>query len=330
MPILEALRFAIGELPALVRDRWIHVDYAPSERLDSKVVIVTGSNCGVGYETAKCFYRLGARVILACRSRERGEKAVQDILRECKDSERSVSMKPQVPEGPVGTVEFMELDLASFQSVRQFAHNFLALNIPLHILVNNAGLSGVPGKTVDNFEITVGVNHLGHYLLTRLLLKKLDESAPARIVNVASEGHYYPAAIDLDSFQKEYKGLDLISCYCQSKLANVLFTRELAKRLEGHQINVYAPHPGGVASEIYREYPDFAVGILKKFMLDNQQGASCSLFCATAKETANDTGKYYEFCKLKEPSSAAQDDDAASRLWDKSAEWTGVSTELWA
>ncbi|KAK9681133.1 hypothetical protein K7432_015743 [Basidiobolus ranarum] len=325
---MDVLRFMVGEFPALVRDRWVYQSYDPTERLDSKVVIVTGSNCGIGYETAKALYRLGARVILACRSRERGEKAVETMMEECKTS--SEAIKPEVPEGPVGEVEFMELDLASFKSIRRFAEEFLSLNIPLNILINNAGVGGFPGKTEDNFEVTFGVNHLGHYLLTRLLLKKLDESAPSRIVNVASEGHYYPKAIDLDSFTKGFSGLDLIACYCQSKLANVLFTRELAKRLEGHQINVYAPHPGGVASEIWREYPAIVMNLLKRFMLDNQQGASCSLYCATSAETADDTGKYYEFCKLKEPNPAALDDDAALRLWDKSAEWTGLEKDIWA
>jgi NAD(P)-dependent dehydrogenase (short-subunit alcohol dehydrogenase family) len=278
----------------------------PLPDLHGKNAIVTGSNTGIGRITALELAAAGARVWLACRSKDKTQPVIDEIV------------------AAGGRADFLALDLADLASVRAAAAAFLATGEPLHLLVNNAGLSSVRGVTKDHFEMTFGVNHLGPFLFTTLLLDRLKASAPARIVNVASTMHYKAKAIDWAELQETTRTFVGIHEYAVSKLCNVLFTRELARRLEGTGVTTYAVHPGGVATDIYRRVPWPIRPIMLKFMLTAEEGARTQLYCATAPELASVSGRYYDKSKERTPSRLAQDDALAAELWKKSSEWTAA------
>lgn len=203
--------------------------------LNGKIVIITGANTGIGLETAVDMAQRGARVILACRSPERGEAAVQVVKERSKNE----------------AVVFAQLDLASLQSVRDFATRILNQEPRIDILINNAGVMVPPyTKTEDGFELQFGVNHLAHFLLTNLLLDRIKEAPSARIVNVSSLAHHF-GKINFDDLQSEKK-YSRTGAYCQSKLANVLFTRSLAQSLKDTQVTTYSLHPGSIRTELAR------------------------------------------------------------------------------
>ncbi|HEX8795635.1 MAG TPA: SDR family oxidoreductase [Polyangiaceae bacterium] len=268
-------------------------------------VIVTGANTGIGRVTALELAKQGAHVILACRSAERTKPVLDDIAKQG------------------GSAEFLPLDLADLASVRACADAFLARGEPLAVLVNNAGLAGAHGTTRDGFEIAFGTNHLGPYLFTRLLLPALEKSPEARIVNVSSEGHYRARGIDWEAARKPTATRTAFPEYCISKLANVLFTRELAKRLPA-TVRTYSLHPGAVASDVWREVPWGLRHLMKLFMISNEEGAKTTLFCATSDALRDKTGLYYEACAEKKASKLALDDALARELWDRSAAWAGL------
>jgi retinol dehydrogenase 12 len=195
--------------------------------LAGKVVLVTGANTGIGRVTAEELARRGAKVYLACRSEEKTRPVLDGI--------RSNG----------GIAEFISLDLGDLASVRSAAVKFLATGDPLHVLVNNAGLAGTRGLTKDGFEITFGVNHLGPFLLTQLLLPVLRATAPARIVNVASKAHYEAKGIDFDALRTSTVSVTGLPEYAVSKLSNVLFTKELARGKAGAGVTSYSLHPRG-------------------------------------------------------------------------------------
>ena len=204
--------------------------------LSGKTVIITGGNTGIGKETAIDLARRGARVILACRSPEKAEAAVKEVRAKSGND----------------NVVFRRLDLASFESIRQFASQILQEEPRIDILINNSGVMGCPyQKTKDGFEMQFGVNHLGHFLLTHLLLDRLKEASTARIVNVSSVAHTFVNGINFDDLNSE-KSYTTHSAYFRSKLANVLFTRSLAKRLVGTSVTANSLHPGSVRTELYR------------------------------------------------------------------------------
>ena len=267
--------------------------------------IVTGANTGIGRVTAIELARQGVRVILACRSEDRTRAVLEEIR------------------GSGGRAEFRPLDLADLRSVRACAAGLLGPGEPLHLLVNNAGLAGARGTTRDGFEIAFGTNHVGPYLLTRLLLPALERAAGARVVNVASEGHYRARGIDWGAVRAPTRSRTAFPEYCVSKLANVLFTRELARRGPA-SVHTYCLHPGAVASEVWREVPWGLRQVLKLFLLSNEEGARTSLHCATALEVAGQTGLYYDKCREKQPSRVALDDALAGELWERSAAWTDL------
>ena len=277
--------------------------------LQDKTFIVTGANTGIGRITARELARQGAHVILACRSQAKTEPVIAEIKRETGND----------------SVEFLQLDLSDLASVRRAAEELNARKQPIHGLVNNAGLGGQRGLTKDGFEIQFGTNHLGHYLFTRLLLERLKQAGSARIVNVSSASHYAPKKIDWDSVRRSTKSVTGMDEYGVSKLANVLFTKELARRLEGTGITVYAVHPGVVGTDVWRRLPAPVRWIVKKFMLTPEQGARSSIHCATAPELASETGRYYNHdLKEKRPNRLADDVELAKQLWVRSAEWTGL------
>jgi retinol dehydrogenase-12 len=273
--------------------------------LAGKVALVTGANTGIGRVTATELARAGAHVILACRSAAKTEPVVADIRAETGSDK----------------VEFAALDLASLASVRTCAGDFLRRDLPLHILVNNAGLAGQRGLTADGFELTFGVNHLGHFLLTRLLLERLEASAPARVVTVSSKAHFRTSAIAWERLREPTRTLTGMDEYGVSKLANILFTAELARRA-GAGVTTYALHPGVIASDIWRRVPAPLRVIAKAFMRSPEEGARTSLHCATAPALAGETGQYYDDCQPRKPSRAAQDAQLAAELWSRSLDWS--------
>ena len=278
--------------------------------LGNKTFIVTGANTGIGKITARELARQGAHVILACRSKAKTEPVIAELKRESGNDQ----------------IEFIELDLSDLASVRSCAAALLARNMPIHGLINNAGLAGKKGGvSKDGFELTFGTNHLGHYLFTRLLLDRIKQSGPARIVNVASASHYQAKKIDWDALRKPTQSMTGLPEYEVSKLSNVLFTKELARHLEGSSVTTYAVHPGVVATDVWRRVPAPVRWLIKKFMKTPEQGALSSIRCATAPELAQETGRYYhQDGKEKRPNRVADDVELAKTLWQKSAEWTGL------
>ena len=276
------------------------------KELANRFVVITGANTGIGRATAESLAQRGCTVVLAGRSAER----TQPVL----DAIRSAG----------GEALFVELNLGELASVRAGAARICDLGRPIDILINNAGLAGQRGLTKDGFELTFGTNHLGHFLLTVLLAKQLKSAAPARIVNVSSKSHYDAKGIDFAALQKPTQSVTGMSEYAVSKLANVLFTSELARRLGPSGVHSYALHPGVVASDIWRRIPWGLRSLAKLFMISNEEGARTSLYCATAPEVADHDGRYYDKCREKKPSRLAHDAELARQLWEKSVQWVGT------
>jgi NAD(P)-dependent dehydrogenase (short-subunit alcohol dehydrogenase family) len=275
----------------------------------NKTFIVTGASAGIGKVTAMELARGGAHVILACRSKAKTDPVIDEIKRETGNA----------------NVEFIELDLGDLASVRACAKAILDRDIAIHGLINNAGLAGKHGTTKDGFEITFGTNHLGHYLFTRLLLDRITASGEARIVNVSSNSHYRAKRIRWERLQKRTRSITGMPEYEVSKLSNVLFTKELARRLAGTAVTTYAVHPGVTATDAWRQIPNPIRWFVKRFMITPEEGAVSSLRCATAPELAKETGRYYDVGgKEKRPNRIADDTELARVLWQKSAEWTGL------
>jgi retinol dehydrogenase-12 len=268
--------------------------------LQGKTFLVTGASSGIGRATAADLARRGGKVFIATRNEEK----TRPVLDELGDSAAHI-----------------HLDLGDLDSVRQCAKEFLALDQRLHGLINNAGLAGQRGITQSGFELAFGTNHVGHFLLTNLLVDRLKASAPARIVNVSSVAHYSATGIDYDAVRRPTKSFMALSEYAVSKFANVLHAQELARRLEGTGVTAYSLHPGAIASNVWRRVPWPIDAVMKIFMKSNEEGAQTSLYCATSPDVANDSGKYYEDCAEKEPSSKATPERGAE-LWEKSEEWT--------
>jgi retinol dehydrogenase 12 len=268
--------------------------------------LITGGNTGIGLATAIALARGGERVLITSRSPAAGEAAVTRIKSESGSAD----------------VRLLHLDLASLSSVRACAAEFLAFDEPLHVLVNNAGVGGQRGLTADGFEQHFGVNHLGHFALTQLLIERLTASGPgARIVNVSSEAHYAAQSIDFNAVRRRTATFTGQREYAVSKLCNVLFTQELARRVAG--VNAYALHPGVVASDIWRRVPRLARPFITRRMLTIEQGAVTSVHCATSVAVAGDSGLFYDKCAVRPPSVVATP-ELAELLWKYSSEWTGV------
>ncbi|XP_027675930.1 dehydrogenase/reductase SDR family member 13 isoform X1 [Chelonia mydas] len=225
-------------------------------------------------------------------------------------------------------VLFMSLDLASLDSVRAFAETFLRSEPRLDILINNAGV-GAGGRKKDGFNLVFQVNHLGHFLLTHLLLERLKLSAPSRVVIVASNAHR-SGKIDFETLQKPVEGiLQNFQAYCTSKLANILYARELANKLEGTDVTCYAVHPGVVNTELFRYIPiwlwPFFVPISWLFFRDPTDGAQTSIYCATQEGIEMFSGRYFVDCRVQDPRPQARDDAVAKKLWEVSERMVGLA-----
>ena len=277
-----------------------------SKDLEDRFIIVTGANTGIGRATAEELARRGAHVVLACRSQEKTVPVLEAI------------------KAAGGSAEWAALDLGDLTQVKLCAEALLARGRPIDVLLNNAGLAGQRGQTKQGFELAFGTNHLGHFALTLLLIPRLRAAPSARIVSVSSKSHYDAKGIDFDALRAPTRSITGLPEYSVSKLANVLFTRELARRLGGGKIHTYALHPGVVASDAWRRIPWPIRAIMKAGMLSNEDGARTSLYCATSPEVAAHDGRYYDDSREKKPSAFAEDADLARQLWTKSVEWTGV------
>ena len=270
-----------------------------AQDLTGRVALVTGANTGIGRITARELARRGAEVFLATRSLARTQPALDEIAQ--------LTGRPGA--------HWLELDLADLASVRACAERFLATGRPLHLLVNNAGLGGQRGLSRDGLELTFGVNHMGHFLLTQLLRERLVASAPARVVTVASRAHQWAPGLDWDALRRPTRSLTGIREYMVSKLANVLFSAELGRQLAGSGVSSYAVHPGVVDTEIWRQVPRLLRPLLKlRGLRDPEQGAQTTLYCAL-QAPQQETGRYYADSALKTPSKLAQDQRLAAELW---------------
>ena len=280
--------------------------------LTGKIALVTGANAGIGKETARGLARMGAHVVMASRSLERGEAARADLARDA----------------PPDRLEVMRLDLALLADVRRFARDLRSRHARLDLLVNNAGIHTAHRQvTSEGFEQTFVTNHLGHFLLTRELLPLLQAAPAARVVNVASEAHR-GGRIHFDDLQlaRRWSG---VAAYCQSKLANIMFTAELARRLEGTPITTNAVHPGSVRSNWARGPESgalrLAVALASPFLVSVEKGAENSLFAAIAPQLDRVTGRYLVRKRERAPSRRARDADDQKRLWAESERLAGIT-----
>ena len=273
--------------------------------MQGKTVLITGATSGIGLEAAVQLAKLGARTVLVGRDPARTAAAVAEV------KQRAGS----------GAVESLLCDFVSQEQVRKLAADYRTQHDRLDVLVNNAG-TGFKERTLtaDGIESTFAVNHLGAFLLTNLLLDLIVKSAPARIVNVSSRGHYR-GTMDFDDLNFD-KGYSITRGYGRAKLANVLFTRSLAKRLEGKGVAVNALHPGAVATKIWTVAPRWVQPILsiaKRWMLTPAQGASRVVFLAAGPEVEGQSGLYFDVNQVKQPSALALDEKLGERLWQESA-----------
>jgi NAD(P)-dependent dehydrogenase (short-subunit alcohol dehydrogenase family) len=279
--------------------------------MDGKVCMVTGANSGIGEATAQGLANLGATVVMVCRSRERGKEALDEIKQKSGNED----------------IYLLVADLASQAAIRTLAEDFISEYSALHVLINNAGI--IPRKrmvTVDGLETQFAVNHLAPFLLTNLLVDVLKSSAPARVVTVASDMHR-GAIIDFDDLQsaRSYRPLRV---YSRTKLANVLFTYELARKLEGTEVTANCLHPGVVATKLLADgmgLPRALKSTTKLIGSGPEKGAKTSIYLATSPEVEGVSGKYFVKQKPVESSKISYDESLAGRLWKRSAELTGLS-----
>ena len=274
--------------------------------LSGRTFCITGANTGIGRDTALDLARRGGRLILLGRSLDRTQSVLDEIA-------------------AIGEpAAFVPCDLGDLDSVRGAADAVIALDEPIHVLINNAGLAGQRGTTAQGFELAFGTNHLGHFALTTRLLDVLRASAgptPSRVVCVSSDSHYAPKSLDLDAVRQPTKSVTGMAEYGVSKLANVLFAQELARREDPAVVTTYALHPGVIASDIWRKVPWPVRPIVTRFMRSTEEGAQTTLYCATDPALAAETGGFYSDCASKEPSDVATP-AAGAELWRRSEEWT--------
>lgn len=285
--------------------------------MKSKTAIVTGANSGMGLATTIELALQGYHVIMACRSEERGRKALNEAIAATGSKQ----------------IELMPLDLGSMNSIRRFAEQFQSVHEKLDVLINNAGVVSLKREeTSDGFEMAIGVNHLGHYLLTRLLLPSLLHATEGRVVNVASGAYKFGKIHQEDPHLT--KGFNVVKSYGQSKLANVLFTRELAYRLEGTGITVNALHPGAVGTSIgVNRNTGFGTKIMAflaktPLFLSPEEGARTAISLAIRPEVKGVTGEYFYEEKIQELKPHAMDEATSQFLWNWSAEQTGLPYDL--
>jgi NAD(P)-dependent dehydrogenase (short-subunit alcohol dehydrogenase family) len=275
--------------------------------LDGTTVVITGASSGIGAATARALAAQGAKVLLACRSESRTAPLLDEL---------AAAGTPALGVVPI--------DLGDLDAVRGAA-DAIAERLPrFDVLINNAGLGATRGGlTASGFELAFGTNHVGHFLLTTRLLEVLGDGAPRRVVTVASKSHYQAKGVDFDAVRRPTRSMTGMPEYAVSKLANVLFSQELARRVADRGIHTYVLHPGVIASEIWRNVPRPMRFVMTRFMKSPDEGARTSVYCATSPDVADDTGRYYTDCAVKEPNAAATP-ELAAELWRRSEEWVAV------
>lgn len=274
--------------------------------MKEKVVMITGANSGIGKETAIALAKMGATIVMVCRNQERGEHALQEI------KEKSNS----------DNVILFLADLADQESIRKVVDDFKEKYKELHVLINNAGLVLMKKMlTPEGYESTFAINHLGHFLLTNLLLDIIKESAPSRIINVSSVAHSM-ARLDLEDIHFENEKYRGFRSYGNSKLATILFTYELARKLEGTGVTVNALHPGGVRTNFGKRHSKWYIrpimSLFSVFMINAKKGARTSVYLASSPEVEETTGKYFKKCEAVESSKISYDESIQQRLWELS------------
>ena len=277
--------------------------------MTGKVCVITGANAGIGKETALGLARMHATVVMVCRDGERGFTAQHEIKQQSGND----------------SIDLMICDLASLNCIRRLASDFKERHNRLDVLVNNAGvLLREHSLNEDGIENTFAINHLGYFLLTNLLLDALKKSAPSRIVNVASTAHKY-GKLNIGGW---LTGADYsaFSAYANSKLANVLFTYELARRLEGTGVTANCLHPGAVGTNLFRGLPGFLQPLIRLVTISPERGARTSIYLASSPDVEDVSGKYFARRKQKNSSAASHNEDATRRLWEVSEEVTGLNT----
>jgi NAD(P)-dependent dehydrogenase (short-subunit alcohol dehydrogenase family) len=284
--------------------------------MTGKHVMITGCTAGLGRAAAIEIARMGASVALVCRSREKGELLADEIA----------------AQGDPDRVSLFVGDLGCQKDIREIADAYLSSDRPLHVLFNNAGvIMQKRALTPDGFEMTFGVNHLGYFLLTLLLLERLDRSAPARIVNTASDAYRFAGSpLDFDDLQGE-RNFSFTKAYGASKLANILFTQELARRLEGRDVSVNAFHPGMVASDFAKNnggLARFAMKAIKPFARTPLKGAETGIHLCTAPEVAGQTGGFYYNRAPRALRKASFREGDGERLWALSEEYVSQGFPL--
>lgn len=273
--------------------------------LADRVVVITGANIGIGRAAAHELAQRGARIRILCRSLSKAAPVVAEL--------RALAGHDDV--------HAIECDLGALASVRTAAASVLAKDEPLHILINNAGVAGQRGATSDGFELQFGVNHLGHFLLTTLLLDRLKASAPSRIVHVASSNHRGARGFDWEAVRRPTASIAGLHEYNVSKLANVLYSAELARRLHGSGVTSYAINPGRVASNIWQRIPWPFRQLFMMTMLTTEQGARSTVHAATSPDVIS--GRYYgKSCTEEKVSAEGRDEALAAELWTRSEAWT--------
>uniref|UniRef100_A0A3B3SMR9 Si:dkey-23o4.6 n=2 Tax=Paramormyrops kingsleyae TaxID=1676925 RepID=A0A3B3SMR9_9TELE len=313
------LGYAAAAIGLFLLRKWIAGGVCHSKvHLSGKTVLITGANTGIGKETARDMARRGARVVMACRDLIRAERAANEIRRSTGNCD----------------IVVRQLDLASLYSVRQFAKEYNATEERLDVLINNAGVMMCPKwLTEDGYETQLAVNHLGHFLLTNLLLGKLKSSAPSRVVNVSSMAHKC-GEIHFDDLCFEKRPYNALVSYRQSKLANVLFSKELACRMKGTGVSSFSLHPGIIRTELSRHVERWSL-LLKVLlaipcmllMKTPWQGAQTSIYCAVTEGLEDKSGCYFSDCAVKEPAPEGNDSQTALRLWEVSVQMVAYTEE---
>lgn len=277
---------------------------SPSMR--GQTVVVTGGTQGIGFEAAKEMAARGAKVFITARDAGRGEKARQAIAAHAGHDD----------------VEVVAVDFASIASIRRGAADLRSRTSRIDVLLNNAGAVFTDrAESVDGLELTFATNHIGYFLWTRELLDVLKGSAPARVVNVTSLVHKMAMGVSFDDLERR-RGYTGFAVYAETKLMNILFTHELARRLKGTGVTVNCLHPGVIASGFGTNNQGllgFATRSLGKYVLSTpEKGARTSIYVCTSPDLAGVSGRYFASCRESRPSKAARDDAAAIRLWELS------------
>ena len=282
------------------------------ENLQNKVCLITGATNGIGEEAAKQIALMGAEIVFIARNQTKANQLKETI--------KSLTGRETTS---------IIADLSSQSEVKKAAEEFLSLNKPLHILLNNAGIMNTSRReTVDGLEEVFSVNHLAYYTLTLLLMDKLIASGPGRIVNVASGAHMFIKEINFEDLQseKEYKTMHV---YGQSKLANILFTRELSDKVQGKGITVNCLHPGfvntGIGSNNSPILGRILMALARPFSRKTDKGAETSIFLCTSPEVEGLSGEYYVDCEVSKISGPAKSKDNAEKLWNISSKLTGIN-----